>query len=97
MIGSFIQIVEIEPTNLMTGAADGDHSRTLCALQAVKQLASQSEVSKMIGAELHLKAINSLLVGESHHTGVVDQYVQMVVRSAEILGELTDVTQIGQI
>ena len=54
-------------------------------------------MAKVVGAELHLEAVNCLAPGDGHHAGVVHQDVETGVAGGEANGELLHRGQVSQV
>ncbi len=92
-----MQVVEVDPAHPVSAAAHRDHARTPPALEGAEQQPGESEVAKVVGAELELEALLAGASRRRHDAGVVDQQVEAVVRLRELLGEGSDRLQAGEI
>ena len=81
----------------MSAAADGHDTRAIRRKEAVEQKTGQREVPEMIGAELHLEAIDGAPIRNRHQARIIAEKVQPFVRDSERLGKASNRGQIGQV
>src|ERR1700687_1681130 len=92
-----LQVVEPHLPAPVVLAADGHNTSVWPFVQERQQEAGQREMPEMIGPELELKAIDRPLVRRSHHSGVVDQQVDLVVAGSDAVRERSYRAEVGKV
>src|ERR1700726_3955018 len=91
-----LQVVELHPPAFVVVAADS-HDASVGLIKNWEQESSQCEVAQMIGPELKLEAIGCPSVGRSHHAGVIDQQVDVLVAGPNTVGKRPYRNEVGKV
>lgn len=81
-----LQVVEVQGSGAVAEAGDGDDPGRRGGAEPVEEESGQSEVSQVVDARLCLEAVLGVGVGRPPDSGVVDEQVQTVVASADLVG-----------
>ena len=74
-----LQIIEIDEGGAVRKAADTDNPWSTCPAQQRQQPGCEREVTEIVRAKLHLKAVRrDLPAGQRHHPRIVDQEIEQL-------------------
>src|SRR5262249_44149829 len=85
-----VQIVEANAAQAMRPAADRNHSCARGRLDEIKKQTGKTEMTEMIGAELHLESVDGAAIGQRHHARVVAEDIQTLMPLMKRLRERAD-------
>ncbi len=91
--GRELEVVRVERAELaarMHHAADGHDPRRRAREEPAEQQAGEREVPQVVGADLHLEAVDRLPARDGHDACVVHEGVEPDVLAQEALGEGAD-------
>ena len=75
-----VEVIEVDGTETVRHAADGDDARALDRQQPIEQQARERVVAEVVGAELHLEAVVAQPARRHHDARVVDETVDLAER-----------------